>query len=218
MVYTVIATRVPGDAGDVLYPSVDAKRAIVDEPSDGGKPRWLAVGSVTVDDGSTDDELTPLPGDATDTDATVTAAPAGLAITNARVLLRDGDKETGAVGHLRYPWIQEIGYHRATGADDVGVLRFSAHLRSADGGVEQRVVTVRLASSQDARDLALSTAAKIADFRLATIPNLSDDKRWTLAKLRTPKKPARDLPGITSIRLPGSVHVSTETAIPGELH
>ena len=211
MVYTVMATRGPGDARDALYPTVDARLSIASEDRDGGKVKWLPVAAVRVDDNETPIEPAPAAAESGDTT---------IAVTNARVLLRrlgtDGSK-TIAVGHLRFPWIEEVGFHNSTGPDDPALVRFSTHLRGDDGSVVHRVVTIDVGPTIDARDIALSAAVKVADFRLATMPNLSDDKRWTLAKLRTPKKPAREEPGITSIRLPGSVHVSAETAIPAEV-
>jgi hypothetical protein len=204
-----MATRGPGDARDALYPTVDAKHSIASEARD-GKVKWIPVAAVRVGDG-----------DPLHDEAPVTEGAATFAVTDARILLRqlgpDG-KTDAAVGHLRYPWIQEVGFHTSTGPDDPGLVRFSTHERSADGGVDNRVVTIDVGPKLDAREIALTAAVKVADFRLATMPNLSDDKRWTLAKLRTPKKPVREEAGITSIRLPGSVHVSADTAIPVEIH
>jgi hypothetical protein len=205
MVYTVMATRGPGDAHDALYPSVSAKFTIVGEERDGADPVWHAVSAVRTDE---------MAGDA---DAPVGSTGSSFAMTDARVLIRasTGTKKSEvAVGHMRYPWIQEVGYHRSTGKDDPGTVRFTVHLRGDDDVIVQRSVTIEVRSADDARTIALDAAVKIADYRLATSPNLSDDKRWTLAKLRTPKAPAREEAELTRIRLPGSVHVSAETAVP----
>ncbi|MFB2599090.1 hypothetical protein ACEXQE_14960 [Herbiconiux sp. P17] len=205
MVYTVIATRGPGDARDALYPSVDAKFTIVGEERDGVDPVWHAASAVRIDE------------TAGGTDAPTGATGSSFAMTDARVLIRasTGTKKSEvAVGHVRYPWIQEVGYHRSTGTEDPGVVQFTVHLRGDDDVIVRRSVTLEVGTKDDPRTIALQAAVKIADYRLATTPNLSDDKRWTLAKLRTPKPPLREEAELTLIRLPGSVHVSPDTAIP----
>ncbi|MCS5720236.1 hypothetical protein N1027_19090 [Herbiconiux sp. CPCC 205763] len=205
MVYTVMATRGPGDAQDALYPSVDAKFTIVEEDRDGIAPVWHAASAVRVDES------------AGSTETPTGAVGSSFAMTDARVLIRasTGTKKSEVeVGHVRYPWIQEVGYHQSTGVDDPGVVQFTVHLRGDDDVIVRRSVSLEVGKSGDPRAIALQAAVKIADYRLATTPNLSDDKRWTLAKLRTPKPPVREEAQLTLIRLPGSVHVSADTAIP----
>ena len=169
MPYNIVAVRTAGDTGARLYPVLadnDSAFLVDMEEPDGSNIRRLRAAGLTVFE--IKDQQKTLIGRLKDTPLDVYLTDARLIVARAKIntgRIRNGRRGQCLVGHIRYPWLVQVGATARTGIKTHNALRLEIRDHTADG-VRVLVLEIILDKRAEAPAIAQQIAQRCARFHL----------------------------------------------------